>query len=118
MKNKNPDTGKVESNGKVLVQIDVLPVDQADDNPVGKARMEPNHSPFLPAPKGRLELTLDPFKMFQQMVGPEIRKKIYITLCCLVIIALLVIILPNVIGSLIGNKISSWLGFFTGSTTS
>ena len=34
--------------GRVKVQIDVLTAEQADANPVGKARQEPNHSPILP----------------------------------------------------------------------
>lgn len=55
--------GKIESRGDVRVQIDILPVDQADKNPVGKARDNPNHSPFLPAPEGRLEFSFNPFKM-------------------------------------------------------
>ena len=37
--------GKIISNGEVRVQIDVLPKDMADKNPVGKARDQPNHSP-------------------------------------------------------------------------
>ena len=56
--------GKIEDRGRVLVQIDVLPVDMADKNPVGKARQEPNHSPFLPQPEGRFELSLNPLKLY------------------------------------------------------
>ena len=32
-------------------------------NPVGKARSEPNHSPYLPPPTGRISWTWNPFKM-------------------------------------------------------
>jgi len=46
------------------VRIDVLPIVNAEKNPVGKARDEPNHSPYLPKPQGRVELTIDPFKMY------------------------------------------------------
>ena len=40
--------GKIISNGEVRVQIDILPRDLAEKNPVGKARDQPNHSPQLP----------------------------------------------------------------------
>ena len=36
---------------------------RAEKNKVGDARQEPNHSPFLPPPVGRLSLSLNPFKM-------------------------------------------------------
>ena len=45
---KDPETGKLESHGEVKMQIDVLPVEHAEKNKVGKAREEPNHSPNLP----------------------------------------------------------------------
>jgi len=56
--------GKMVSRGKVRVQVDVLPADLADKNAVGRARQEPNHSPFLPQPEGRFELSLNPLKMY------------------------------------------------------
>lgn len=36
---------------------------RAKANPVGKGRSEPNASPFCPEPKGRLQLSLNPFTM-------------------------------------------------------
>ena len=93
--------GKAVVNGKVRVQIDVLPQSHADKNPVGKARDNPNHSPQLPQPEGRMEMSLNPIKMFNQLVGPALRRKIkiwiFMTLCC----ALFVAILPNILGGLI-----------------
>jgi hypothetical protein len=56
--------GKIVTNGKVKVQIDVLPKEMAEQNRVGKAREEPNHSPHLPQPEGRIVLSFDPFKMY------------------------------------------------------
>ena len=46
------------------------PISSAERNHVGVARKEPNHSPFLPPPVGRLNLSLNPFKMLSQFVGP------------------------------------------------
>lgn len=101
MKKKDPKTGKTEKFGQVKVQIDVLPADQADKNAVGKARQEPNHSPSLPQPEGRISLSLNPIKMFNQMVGPEVRRKIFMMLCTAVCLILCAAIAPNVIGQLL-----------------
>lgn len=40
--------GKIVKQGKVRMQVDIVPVAHADKNPVAKARSEPNHSPKLP----------------------------------------------------------------------
>lgn len=36
---------------------------RAESNPVGKGRGDPNVSPFCPPPEGRIQLSLNPFKM-------------------------------------------------------
>ena len=69
-------TGKKTKAGKVRLQIDVLPKQYADKNKVGEARQEPNHSPFLKPPEGRLELSMDPLKMLKQLITPELKRKI------------------------------------------
>lgn len=56
--------GKREITGKIRIQIDVIPKDQAELNKVGEARQEPNVNPYLPPPIGRLSFSLNPFKMF------------------------------------------------------
>lgn len=58
------ENGKIENNGEVRCQIDILPADHADKNRVGSAREDPNHSPFLEPPKGRLSFSLNPWTMF------------------------------------------------------
>jgi hypothetical protein len=67
--NKN-GKGELEVNGRLRIQIDVLPKVEAEKNKVGEAQSEPNVNPFLPPPEGRLELSLNPFKMIAQLVGP------------------------------------------------
>ena len=74
MKAKNREKNRIVANGKVQIQIDVLPMYQAIKNPVGKARDDPNHSPTLPQPECRLEMTINPIKMFNQLVGPAVRR--------------------------------------------
>ena len=57
------EKGKVVINGKLRLSIDVVPKVVADKNRVGEAQSEPNCSPFLPKPTGRMELSLNPLKM-------------------------------------------------------
>lgn len=83
------------------MQIDIMPVAVADKNAVGKARDNPNHSPQLPQPQGRLELSFNPFKMLGQLVGPALRRKIYCGLCAAACCALCIAILPNIVGGLV-----------------
>lgn len=100
------DEGKIEFNGRVRIQIDILPIDTAEKNKVGKCREDPNHSPFLPPPVGRLSLSLNPFKMFTQLVGPAMRRKIYCACCCAACIALCIFLGPLILGNLLSDWIS------------
>jgi len=98
---KDAKTGNLEKAGKVGMKVDILPISHAEKNPVGKARDNPNHSPTLPAPQGRLELSLNPVKMLMQMVGPALRRKIIMYCFCALCCALFIMILPNILGGLI-----------------
>lgn len=53
-----------KSAGKVRVGLAVYPGEMAKSNPVGLGRSEPNHSPFLSPPVGRLSFSLNPITMF------------------------------------------------------
>ena len=44
----------------------------ADKNKVGEARSEPNISPTLPPPEGRLSLDMNPLQLMLKMVGPDL----------------------------------------------
>lgn len=52
------------SAGKVRLGLAVYPGAMATSNPVGGGRSEPNHSPFLPPPVGRISFSLNPIAMF------------------------------------------------------
>ena len=95
------DDGKLEHNGKILIQVDIVSAADAEKSKLGKAREEPNHSPFLPPPIGRISFSLNPWTMFMQLVGPSMRKKIYCACCLALCLALCIYIVPNVIGGLI-----------------
>ena len=110
MNSKN-DQGQLENNGYVRVQMDIVPADYAEKNKVGAAREEPNANPFLPPPVGRLSFSLNPFKMFQQLVGPEMRRKIYCYGCLIICLVTCVLLTIYVIPSAVGAIVAGW---FTG----
>lgn len=49
--------------GKVRISVSIMPGEMAIANPVGGGRSEPNHSPFLPPPIGRISFSMNPFTM-------------------------------------------------------
>ncbi len=59
-----------KSAGKIRIGISVHPGEMAIANPVGSGRTEPNHSPFLPPPVGRLSFSLNPITMFVSVHYP------------------------------------------------
>ena len=92
-----------ERKGRVLCSLQVLPKWKAEMNPVGKGRDEPNVDPYLPPPIGRIEFTLNPFKMINQLVGPKFRKKCYMAICCTLLVLYLIVVIPYIIYHLGGE---------------
>lgn len=105
---KNKD-GKIECTGQFRLSVNVLPISHAEKNPVGKARDNPNHSPALPQPEGRIELSINPFKMLNQFLGPEIMRKIYIGCCIGICLALCVMMFPMIMSQVIVAMLTSCL---------
>ena len=100
-KGRKEASGRGEKSGRVMCSLEILPKKMADLDVVGKGRDEPNVNPYLPPPVGRIQFTLNPFKMMNQCVGPKFRKKCYFyCLCCLLIIYL-IYTLPDIISSAI-----------------
>jgi len=101
------DDGKMEQNGFVRMQVEVVPLDYAEANKVGSARDEPNQNPFCPPPTGRLFFSLNPCVMFKQLVGPAMRRKIYcyccLFICCALCLTICIFVVPSVIGALIAS---------------
>ena len=103
---KTRDQNGVESYvGKVLISIEILPDLKALACINAEGRSEPNIEPQLPAPEGRIQLTLNPFKMLSQMVGPELKRKICcyfcIALCCFLFCMMFPMIVSNVFANII-----------------
>lgn len=91
--------------GEVQCTLHLYPKDDAEKNPQGIGRDEPNNDPFCPPPVGRIELSLNPFKMLMQLIPPKLRRQICCALCCLVCLSLCVIMGPMIFSSLIATAI-------------
>lgn len=70
--------------GQCLIGIQIFPAEKAEVQPAGLGRTEPNDSPFLPPPNGRLKFGWNPISMLSQLLGP----RLCCILCCAVCIAL------------------------------
>ena len=96
--------------GMVRIQIDVYPIENAEQNKVGAGREEPNENPFLPMPVGRLALSLNPFAMISQLFGGAFACKLYMFIALLLFCALTIAMLPMIISNLVSNSIANLFG--------
>jgi hypothetical protein len=79
------EAGAMEEEKKrgVWMAIHILPKELAIEdgkNTAGIGRAEPNAEPFLPEPVGRMKLSLNPFKMLTNMLGPS--EMMLVVACC------------------------------------
>lgn len=81
----------------VRLQIEVLSKENAEKEPAGKGREDPNQDPHLPAPEGRIEFSMNPAKMLKQLIGPDILALWRNFACCIVCLAILIYFLPQII---------------------
>ena len=102
-KGKRDVAGEGEQGGRVLCSLEIVPKDYSETEVVGKGREEPNTNPFLPPPVGRLEFTLNPFKMINQCIGPKFRRKCYCYCLLCLFIAFFIYALPTIITKIIFN---------------
>lgn len=106
MKRPNKDGVTIDHCGDVLVSIEMLPKWKADICIVGTGRDEPNVNPYLPPPIGRFEWSLNPFKLFNQCVGPKYRKKLYLAICVTFCIIWCIFLIPYIIMHLSGEVVN------------
>lgn len=83
-----------DDGGKVSISFELIPQEIADNNKVGEARDEPNHSPVLGPPTGRFKLSLNPLDMLGQLVGPELKRKVCCGICIVLCLLLIIFALP------------------------
>lgn len=97
--------GTKKNVGKVLVSVEIMPDAKAVGCVNGEGRSEPNIEPTLPEPEGRIKLSLNPLTMLNQLIGPELKRKIYCTvicgLCCFLLAMMMPMIFSNVISLLL-----------------
>jgi len=100
-KGKKEAAGQGEKSGRVMCSLEILPKKNAELDVVGKGRDNPNVNPFLPPPVGRMEFTLNPFKMMNQCVGPKFRRKCYCYCLCALLVAYLIFALPTIFSGIL-----------------
>ena len=91
--------------GKLLVSVQLVPDDLVPHLPAGRGRSDPNTNPTLPKPVGRLQFTLNPFKMLRQLIGPawcwKLKKLCYMLFCIVVTALLIYYMFPVVFGNIL-----------------
>ena len=92
--------------GRVLCALEIVPIWKANLSKVGLGRDEPNISPYLPPPVGRISFTLNPFSMINQCVGPKFRRKIYLICCAICLAVYLICFVPYIILHLSGELVN------------
>lgn len=92
---------------KIRFSIDCLTKEDAKISPAGIGRGDPNQDPHLEAPKGRFQWTLNPLKLFEQLVGPQFRRKACLICCIVFCVLIMILIFPiffsEIIASLFGK---------------
>jgi len=92
--------------GRVLVSLEIVPQWYAELHPAGRGRDEPNVNPYLPPPAGRIQFTMNPLKMINQLIGPKFRQKCYKIMCITCLIIYLIFIVPYIIYFLCGEVVN------------
>lgn len=84
---------------ELRIDLRVMPKEVAKKREVGTGRENPNMEPYLPPPVGRIEFSLNPFKMLAQLVGPEFLAKLYGILCVLICCTLCILMAPMLLSN-------------------
>jgi hypothetical protein len=85
-------------NGKLAVRIDIVPLDEAEMDPVGKARQEPNKDPYLPQPVGRLSFDFSIMGILNEIFTPWVRTIICLVLCCVCCMGFFILLSTQISG--------------------
>merc|ERR1712025_760191 len=65
-----------------------MPRKVAEARAAGFGRSTPNQNPYLPPPVGRFKLSLNPFTLCEDLLGPEacLKFNMYLWSCCCIVI--------------------------------
>ena len=102
--------GKQNHQGKLLMSIQLVPVEEVEKLPAGRGRNEPNTNPELPKPVGRLSFTLNPFKMLFRLIGPKYFSKLMKTICCLLCCVIMVLMIYYMFPVVFANLMTGNVG--------
>lgn len=91
---------QLEDGGRVQISFELVPIVAAKACEVGNGREEPNVDPYLPEPMGRVKWSWNPWTMYCQLVGPGARCKICCMCICIICLAMVVMIGPNIVSDI------------------
>lgn len=95
---------------KIRLSIDCVTAAEADKSPVGIGRSDPNHDPLLEAPKGRFQWTLNPFKLLEQLVGPQFRRRACLICCVVFCVLIMILIFPIFFSEIVASLFAKIFG--------
>lgn len=110
---KDPDANEEAQNqmtkgGKIEISLQLLTEFEAKLDHQGQGREDPNTDPKLTYPLGRLHLGMNPCDWFNQLVGPNDRRKCKMYCCYFFFICLCSAIIPVVIGN-IATRVTNFM---------
>jgi hypothetical protein len=95
---KDYDTGAEVYSGRIALSLSLVPKEEYENDPVGKARDEPNKDPYLPPPNGRLSFTLNPLAILKELCSPRVICCIVCCLVCMVLVTAMIFISSQLSG--------------------
>ena len=95
---KDKATGAEIYSGRIALSLSLVPKEEYDNDPVGKARDEPNKDPYLPPPQGRLSFTLNPLAILKELCSPRVICCIICCLVCMILVTAMIFVSSQLSG--------------------
>ena len=93
---------------KISLNLNLVTGTDATSNPLGEARNDKNMDPYLGPPVGRLSMSLNPFNMLSQLMGPALWNRVKASLCLILCLVVCIGTLPMVVSNL-ETEVVLWL---------
>ena len=97
----------IENQGEMLISLQMMPKEIAEEFPAGKGRNAPNQNPILFPPTGRIGFSLNPYKVISNMVGPTIMRKVKMYACLICFVATFIMFAPVIAMTIVSKLISA-----------
>ena len=101
---------KATPRGKILLSIQLVPVDDVKKFAAGHGRKKPNTNPVLPRPTGRLQFSLNPLRMLYRLIGPKFMNRLARVLCSFLCCFILILLVYNMFPVVFGNLLTGNVG--------